>query len=860
MISPCRTEKVVIDVILENGEVARGVADLDKQLGGIGDTGKKAAIGVGKIATALGLVYVAKKGIDLVRDSLDGAIDRYDTLNQFPRVMQMIGFDAEESENAITKLSDGIDGLPTTLDSVASTAQNIAVLTGDLDGAVDTTLALNNAFLASGASTADAERGLQQYVQMLSKGEVDLQSWRTLQETMGVALRTVADDFGFTGKAATNDLYDALKSGEITMDEFNTKLIEASEAQGGFADMAGEASAGIKTSWQNMKTSVVKGLADVIGAIDKALGGTGEIEGIIDKMKAAFQAAFAWIVSAIPAVAESIRSVAESAKEVWQSLQPWIPLIVAIGAGVATFVAMASAFTIMSAVVAKAVGIFNMVRTAILAVRVAMITLNAAILANPIALVVAAIVAAAVLIYVYWEPISEFFLMIWGVIKDAGLEIWENLKEGWANAVQVLTETWQSVSEFFTELWENIKQGALFLWDVVVAAWDFYIETIKNNWNTIVEFFSNLWQSIIDIFVDAVNWLNEVTNGGFAEYVAIVQAQLMAAWEVVQSIWTYIKETFSNFLKFIKALVTLDFQGMKDAMKDQMETSKNLLKNIWQAIKSNIGAKLAEILSSVIDKFNQVKSNIKNKITEAKAALVQKFVEMVTNTAQKAAQIVTTARDKFNEVKQAIKDKLTEAVTTVSDKVGEMPGKVIDKVSDMISAGKDLISGLIKGITNMGKDAIEAVTGVVDGVIGKAKSLLKIESPSKVFTEFGGFVSQGLANGITKMKKLAERASSGLAMGISDSFDPTLEVSGVKGLDRIKGISANSVIGNLSGTNSTASVNESVTENKYNTVDMEGLFNGAVFNVRDDDDIPRLAKELNDYIKKGARKNGVRMP
>ena len=255
--------KVVIDVILEDGSVGKGVADLDRQLGGLGGSGEKASLGIGKIASALGLVYIAKKGIDLVRDSLDGAIDRYDTLNQFPKVMQMIGFDAQESEAAIGKLSDGIDGLPTTLDSVASTAQNIAVMTGDLDGAVDTTLALNNAFLASGASSSDAERGLQQYVQMLSKGEVDLQSWRTLQETMGVALRTVAGEFGFTGKAATNDLYDALKSGEITMDEFNDKLIEASNAQGGFADMASEASAGIKTSWTNMKTAVEIGRAHV---------------------------------------------------------------------------------------------------------------------------------------------------------------------------------------------------------------------------------------------------------------------------------------------------------------------------------------------------------------------------------------------------------------------------------------------------------------------------------------------------------------------------------------------------------------------------------------------------------------------
>ena len=97
---------------------------------------------VGKLAGALGLVGLAYKGIDMVKNSLDGAIDRYDTLNNFPRVMEQMGFDAQASEKAINKLSDGIQGLPTRLDEVASTAQSIAIMTGDLDGAVDTTLAL----------------------------------------------------------------------------------------------------------------------------------------------------------------------------------------------------------------------------------------------------------------------------------------------------------------------------------------------------------------------------------------------------------------------------------------------------------------------------------------------------------------------------------------------------------------------------------------------------------------------------------------------------------------------------------------------------------------------------------------------
>ena len=171
------------------------------QIDGVERSSRSAGVTIKKLATSIGLVAAAAKGFQLLKDSVDGAVARYDTLQNFPKVLQLMGFSAGESQKAIDKLAKGIDGLPTTLDSVAGTAQRIALMTGDLDGAVETTLALNNAFLASGASTADAARGLEQYVQMMSTGAVDLQSWRTLQETMPYAVHKPAAAVGVTGES-----------------------------------------------------------------------------------------------------------------------------------------------------------------------------------------------------------------------------------------------------------------------------------------------------------------------------------------------------------------------------------------------------------------------------------------------------------------------------------------------------------------------------------------------------------------------------------------------------------------------------------------------------------------------------------
>lgn len=260
--------KIVIDVILDDGRVVKGVADINRQIDGIDKSAKKASFGVKDMVTSLGLVGLAQKGIQLVTSALDGAIKRFDTINGFPSVMERMGFSSEAAQKSINKLSEGIQGLPTTLDGIVGSAQNIAILTGDLDTATDTALSLNNAFLASGASASDAERGLVQYVQMLSKGSVDMQSWRTLQETMGYALNKTAEAFGFAGESAQNDLYAALKDGNISFKEFNAKIIELNGGVNGFADVAKNSSAGIGTSFANLRNAIVVGVANMIFAFD----------------------------------------------------------------------------------------------------------------------------------------------------------------------------------------------------------------------------------------------------------------------------------------------------------------------------------------------------------------------------------------------------------------------------------------------------------------------------------------------------------------------------------------------------------------------------------------------------------------
>lgn len=322
------TVTIVVDVDGNKVKVLNDELDKTAQKGDRGsDSLKKFAFG--------GAAFkLASKAVDLLTDSLGGAIQRFDTLESFPRVMQAMGHSTEDVTRSTKKLANGIEGLPTTLNEVVGTAQRLTSITGDINKSTDLTLALNNAFLASGSSSADASRGLQQFSQMLSAGKVDMQSWKTLQETMPYALQKTAESFGFAGQSAQNDFYTALKEGRITFDQFSSKLVELNGGVGGFAELAKSNSKGIQTSFGNLKNAIVKGVANTIKALDdltKAATGKTIAENF-DALKVIINAAFSVIVNVIKAstpVFQALFSILGTGVSVISSLTPVIISLVA---------------------------------------------------------------------------------------------------------------------------------------------------------------------------------------------------------------------------------------------------------------------------------------------------------------------------------------------------------------------------------------------------------------------------------------------------------------------------------------------------------------------------------------------------
>lgn len=250
--------------------------------------GKGLSVGfASKVGAVAGITSnVFSKVASVITSSLGSAVDRADQMNNFPKVMKNLGYSATDAAASIKKISDALDGLPTTSSAMTGMVQQLAPLTSNLDEATDIALAFNNAMLAGGASTMEQENALTQYTQMLSAGKVDMQAWRSIQAAMPGQLNQVAEAMLGAGKNS-NDLYEAMKNGSISFDDFNKKVIELNQNGFGkyasFAQQAKDATQGIGTAMENVKNRVAKAVQKIIDAV-----GVENIAGAINRFSSQF--------------------------------------------------------------------------------------------------------------------------------------------------------------------------------------------------------------------------------------------------------------------------------------------------------------------------------------------------------------------------------------------------------------------------------------------------------------------------------------------------------------------------------------------------------------------------------------------
>ena len=589
----------------------------------VSDSGSRISNTFKSMVGAISTVAIAGKAWDVIKNSMGGAIERFDTLNKYPVVMKALNYSTQDVAKSTSILAKGIDGLPTSLQDVTSVAQQLAPLTGSAKKASQSAIALNNAFLASGASVADTSRGLQQYTQMLSTGKVDLMSYRTLMETMPIALRKVANSFGFTGKSAEQDLYNALQSGQITVDQLNDRFIKLNGGVNGFAQLAKKNSQGIGTSFANLKNAVVKNMANMMSAINKGFkqAGFGSIAQVLDSLKGSINSTFQtiapivtsattvilkslkglfsfinanknWLgplakgligISVFGKTATTIGGIAKSFQElggvigiftkVFPSLATGIKIIVSLGKA-STYVRIfqSAMFGIGKAVV-SVIAVGSKVFDIFMKIGNAFKILAGLITANPFGIMIAAIAAVVgVLIYFFtqtktgralWQSFITWLSGAWQGLVGIATTVWNTISNAVIACVNGIKAAWTGISTFFIGLWTSITTNASIIWNSLVTIVTTVVNLIQVAWSGFSAFMDSLWNGIVAVASGVWNGLVAVISG---------------AWNTIVSV-------INGAISIVRSVISSGFNGAKAIVQGAMNAMRGVISSIWNAIK-----------------------------------------------------------------------------------------------------------------------------------------------------------------------------------------------------------------------------------------------------------------------------------
>ena len=110
----------------------------------------------------------------------------------------------------------------------------------------------------------------------------------------------------------------------------------------------------------------------------------------------------------------------------------------------------------------------------------------------------------------------------------------------------------------------------------------------------------------------------------------------------------------------------------------------------------------------------------------------------------------------WNQKWAGFKENWDKAWNSLVDTIKNLPAKFLDY-------GKNIVQGLIDGINKGIENAKKTVGGLAKAIIDKFTTDTDINSPSKVFEQFGIYIDQGLANGITAALPYVEQAMTNLA-------------------------------------------------------------------------------------------------
>lgn len=302
-------------------------------------------------------------------------------------------------------------------------------------------------------------------------------------------------------------------------------------------------------------------------------------------------------------------------------------------------------------------------------------------------------------------------------------------------------------------------------------------EVVVNFLNGIAENLGQVIQAGMNL---AIKFINGVANGLRSNSAALSSAIVNLLSAMGTAALSILGALAGSFLKAGAALIKGIISGIKgaiggvgSAVKGVLSSAKSALGGAGSALVSAGKSLISGFINGVRGMFGAAGNAARGVLNTCKSALGSAGSALVSAGRALINGFVNGIRGMIGAVGGAIRSVISAAKSAASG-----------AASALVSAGRNLINGLASGIRSGISAAKNAISSGISSVVSKAKAILKIHSPSRVFMEIGRYTVLGLAKGLTKYASVANKPAEGLAQSVINSTNKALnEVSKVLSTD-----------------------------------------------------------------------------
>lgn len=285
-----------------------------------------------------------------------------------------------------------------------------------------------------------------------------------------------------------------------------------------------------------------------------------------------------------------------------------------------------------------------------------------------------------------------------------------------AGVAYLIYKNWDTIKPMLVGFWQSITQAAEGAWQWLVGIWNGFTAWFASLWTGITTWVSGVWTGIVNAASAAWQWLVGIWSGFTTWFGGLWTG--ITAW--ASNAWTAITTGASTAWSWLVGV----WGGAVAWFSGLWASVQAAAVGVWTGITGFIGSVWANIRGLV-------------------SAGVQGLMTVIRG---------------------------FSPVSAFSTAFSAVWGFLSGLVGRFRTFGVNIIQGLIGGIKSMAGAVVGAISSTVGNVAGTAKRMLGINSPSRVFRQFGSWVSEGLAIGIDKGGQKPVSAIGSVASGVTANF------------------------------------------------------------------------------------------